>query len=137
MKRRARQVEEPAVEEPAAEEPIAEEPIAEEPEPDGRSGARRGGSSRRARAEGTVEAAPIAPIATQPGRAPVGTPQEGSQPFSPEAQLALAPGSIPNAGYGSSMPTPQVAPTAYGPNYAALAPEAYGVAFPQPAIAGL
>jgi outer membrane protein OmpA-like peptidoglycan-associated protein len=84
--------------------------------------------------DATVQSQPLAPMegaapqaAAQPVT-PVGTPQQGSQPFQPEAQLALAPGSVQTQTYVQ----PQA--TAYGPNYAALAPENYGVQFSQPAL---
>lgn len=128
-------VEEPVVEEPVVEEPVAEEPVAEEPTQTADATTAEPAPDSAAPSTSTVEAAPMVPMA-QPVT-PVGTPQEGSQPFSPEAQLALAPGSIPTqgstGGYGAVAPA-QAAPTAYGPNYAALAPDAYGVQFPQPAL---
>jgi outer membrane protein OmpA-like peptidoglycan-associated protein len=79
-----------------------------------------------------VEAAPLAPMegaAQAEPVTPVGTPQPGSQPFQPEAQLALTPGSVQ-----TQNATVQPQATAYGPNYAALAPENYGVQFAQPAL---
>ena len=83
-------------------------------------------------APAAVEAAPLQPmqgaVPAQPVT-PVGTPQEGAQPFQPEAQLALA----PNSAQTQNAALPQ-APAAYGPNYAALAPENYGIGFPQPTL---
>jgi len=79
-----------------------------------------------------VEAAPLQPLqgaAEAQPVTPVGTPQQGAQPFQPEAQLALAPGSAP----AQTAALPQAQP-AYGPNYAALAPENYGIGFPQPVL---
>lgn len=74
---------------------------------------------------GTVQAAPLAPVA---GAAvtPVGSPQPGAQPFQPETQLALTPGSVQT----QALPV-QPQASAYGPNYAALAPQNYGIQFPQ------
>lgn len=83
-----------------------------------------------------VQAVPVAPMAAQPQQQPVmptESPQEGSQPFQPEAQLALAPGSVQTSSLGATR-QPQAPANAYGPNYAALAPEAYGVNFPQPVL---
>jgi len=83
-------------------------------------------------ADATVQAAPLEPMqgATQAQPVtPVGTPQQGATPFQPEAQLALQPGSVQTQ---NAYVQPQA--TAYGPNYAALAPENYGIAFPQPAL---
>jgi len=74
-----------------------------------------------------VQAAPMAAMPPQPA-APVVTPQEGSLPSQPEAQLALSSGAV-------QMPSqPQMPTGAYGPNYAALAPDAYGISFPQPVL---
>lgn len=80
----------------------------------------------------SVQAAPLAPMQgaqqAQPVT-PVGTPQPGARPFQPEAHVALAPGSVQT----QTAALPQAQP-AYGPNYAALAPENYGISFPQPAL---
>lgn len=58
------------------------------------------------------------PIQTQPV-APLVAPQAGAQPYQPQTQLAVQ---------------PQLPAAAYGPNYRALAPDAYGVSFPQPVL---
>lgn len=89
--------------------------------------------------DSSVQAAPLAPMdgvaQNQPGPqptqpvAPVGTPQPGATPFQPEAQLALTPGSVQTQ---NAYVQPQT--TAYGPNYAALSPDAYGIQFAQPAL---
>lgn len=82
--------------------------------------------------DASVQAAPLEPMqgaAQAQPVTPVGTPQPGAAPFQPEAQLALQPGSVQTQ---STYVQPQA--TAYGPNYAALAPENYGIAFPQPAL---
>jgi outer membrane protein OmpA-like peptidoglycan-associated protein len=71
------------------------------------------------------------PIQSQP-MAPIGTPQAGADPFQPEAQLALQPGSVQTPALGAVQP--QLPASAYGPNYRALAPDAYGVSFPQPVL---
>lgn len=76
---------------------------------------------------GGVQAAPMAPTPPQPAT-PVVTPQEGSQPVQPEAQLALSSGAL------QTPSQPQMPTGAYGPNYAALAPDAYGISFPQPVL---
>ena len=81
---------------------------------------------------GVVQTAPM-PAAPQQPATPVGTPQEGSQPFQPEGQLALAPGSVQTPGLGATQQA-ALPSSAYGPNYAALAPENYGIAFPSPAL---
>lgn len=81
---------------------------------------------------GVVQTAPM-PAAPQQPAAPVGTPQEGSRPFQPEDQLALAPGSVQTPGLGATQQA-ALPSSAYGPNYAALAPENYGIAFPTPAL---
>src|SRR6185295_19370331 len=85
-------------------------------------------------ANGGIQETPMAPMAAAPQQpvAPVGTPQQGAQPFQPETQLALAPVGVQTPAIGVAQP--QMPPSAYGPNYAALAPEAYGIAFPQPAL---
>lgn len=82
---------------------------------------------------GTVQSAPLQPMpgATQAQPVmPAGTPQPGARPFQPEAQLALAPGGAPT----QTAAVPAQPQAAYGPNYAALAPENYGITFPQPAL---
>lgn len=79
-----------------------------------------------------VVAAPQQPMPQAQPMAPIGTPQDGAQPFQPEAQLALQPGSLQAPAIGTVQP--QMPASAYGPNYRALAPDAYGISFPQPAL---
>lgn len=121
-------------------EPIPEpeptpEPVAEattEPEPVAEAAPEPAPEPAPAPQPAAVESAPLAPMqgtAQAQPVTPVGTPQQGAQPFQPEAQLALAPGSVQT----QSAALPQAQP-AYGPNYAALAPENYGIGFPQPVL---
>ena len=109
--------------EPVAEAKIEPEPVAEAaPEP----------VAAPAPQPAAVESAPLQPLqgaAEAQPVTPVGTPQQGAQPFQPEAQLALAPGSA----QAQTAALPQAQP-AYGPTYAALAPENYGIGFPQPVL---
>ena len=79
-----------------------------------------------------VQAAPMAAAPQQPAT-PTGAPQEGSHPFQPDSELALAPGSVQTPALGATQQA-ALPSSAYGPNYAALAPENYGIAFPQPAL---
>ncbi|MGH6892073.1 MAG: OmpA family protein, partial [Dongiaceae bacterium] len=53
---------------------------------------------------GSVQAAPMAPMVMEQQQpvAPVGTQEDGSQPFQPEAQLALAPGSAQATSLGAT-----------------------------------
>jgi outer membrane protein OmpA-like peptidoglycan-associated protein len=111
---------EPTAEATTEPEPVAE--VAPEPAP----------QPAPAPQTAAVESAPLQPLqgaAEAEPVTPVGTPQQGSQPFQPEAQLALAPGGGP----AQTAALPQAQP-AYGPNYAALAPENYGIGFPQPVL---
>jgi outer membrane protein OmpA-like peptidoglycan-associated protein len=64
--------------------------------------------------------------------APLAAPQYGAEPVQPQAQLALQPGSVQTPSLGAAQP--QLPAAAYGPNYRALAPDAYGVSFPQPVL---
>jgi outer membrane protein OmpA-like peptidoglycan-associated protein len=115
--------------EPVAEATTEPEPVAEAaPEPTTAPAPQPAPAPQTA----AVEAAPLQPLqgaAEAQPVTPVGTPQQGAQPFQPEAQLALAPGSAP----AQTAALPQAQP-AYGPNYAALAPENYGIGFPQPVL---
>ncbi len=113
----------------------APEPVAEattEPEPVAEAAPEPAPVPAPAPQPAAVQAAPLAPMQdaqqAQPVT-PVGTPQQGAQPFQPEAQLALAPGGV----QAQSAALPQAQP-AYGPNYAALAPENYRIGFPQPVL---
>ncbi|HEV8388451.1 MAG TPA: OmpA family protein [Dongiaceae bacterium] len=147
----------PAPEEPAAAEPIATPEVTEpqpmEPGPSAEaapdSAAPEGQTIQGTTSQDTtsqdttsqpapdsgVQAAPIAPMAAAPQQpaAPVGAPQEGAQPFQPEGQLALSPGGVQAPALGATR-QPQMPASAYGPNYAALSPDAYGIAFPQPVL---
>jgi outer membrane protein OmpA-like peptidoglycan-associated protein len=113
--------------EPVAEATTEPEPVAEAaPEPTPAP------APQPAPQTAAVEPAPLQPLqgaAEAQPVTPVGTPQQGAQPFQPEAQLALAPGSAST----QTAALPQAQP-AYGPNYAALAPENYGIGFPQPVL---
>jgi len=107
------------------------EPVAEAaPEPEPQPESQPETVAEAAPDSSGVESAPLQPmpgaVSAQPVT-PVGTPQEGSQPFQPEAQLALAPGGAQT----QTAAVPQAQAAAYGPNYAALAPEGYGISFPQ------
>jgi outer membrane protein OmpA-like peptidoglycan-associated protein len=129
----------PAPEQAAAAEPAAEptEPVAEAAPaaPQGEGQTIQGTTAQPAPATGGVQSAPMAPMAAAPEQpvTPTGTPQEGSQPFQPEAQLALQPGSVQTPSLGAAQQA-QLPASAYGPNYAALSPDAYGIAFPQPVL---
>lgn len=126
---------EPVAQAPDPEPEPTPEPVAEavtEPEPVAEAAPAPTTEPAPAPQTAAVQAAPLQPLA---GAAqadpvmPVGTPQQGSQPFQPEAQLALAPGSAS----AQTAALPQAQPS-YGPNYAALAPENYGIGFPQPVL---
>jgi outer membrane protein OmpA-like peptidoglycan-associated protein len=126
---------EPVAQAPEPEPEPTPEPVAEattEPEPVAEAAPAPTTTPAPAPQTAAVEAAPLQPLQgatdAQPVT-PVGTPQQGSQPFQPEAQLALAPDSAP--AQTAALPSAQ---PAYGPNYAALAPENYGIGFPQPVL---
>lgn len=155
--------EEPVAEAPAAEEPVAEEPVAEEPATEDTASEQtvplatpevvepqpmEPAPQAEAVAEPAPEPAP-APVPEapqevvqqpeQPQPAPIApapqtiepAPQYGVDPLQVAPQVAAAPLSPPTQPVGA----PQQAPSnAYGANYAALAPETYGIAFPQPVL---
>lgn len=122
--------------EEAVAEPVAEAPAAEAaPEPEAAAPASQPAPQSAPPQSAPPQSAPLAPM---PGAAqaqpvtPVGTPQPGARPFQPESQLALTPGSVQAQSAQNAYVQPQT--SAYGPNYAALAPENYGVQFSQPAL---
>ena len=133
----------PAPEQAAAAEPVAEptEPadavVPAAPQGEGQTiqGTTQGTTAQPAPDSGAIQATPMAPMAAAPQQpvTPTGTPQEGSQPFQPEAQLALQPGSVQTPSLGATQQA-QLPASAYGANYAALSPDAYGIAFPQPVL---
>lgn len=121
--------------EEAVAEPVAEAPAVEAaPEPEAAAPASQPAPQSAPPQSAPPQSAPLAPM---PGAAqaqavtPVGTPQPGAKPFQPDSQLALTPGSMQAQGAQNAYMQPQAA---YGPNYAALAPENYGVQFSQPAL---
>jgi outer membrane protein OmpA-like peptidoglycan-associated protein len=73
------------------------------------------------------------PIQPQQPAMPVVTPQPASQPIQPQAQLPLSPGSVQTQSLAAAQQA-QLPASADGPNYSALAPDAYGVTFPQPVL---
>jgi outer membrane protein OmpA-like peptidoglycan-associated protein len=70
------------------------------------------------------------PIQPQQPAVPVVTPQPASQPTQPQAQLPLSPGSGQTQSLAATQQA-QLPASADGSNYRALAPDAYGVTFPQ------
>jgi outer membrane protein OmpA-like peptidoglycan-associated protein len=126
----------PEVTEPQPMEPVAEAtPAPAAPEGEGQTiqGTAQGPSQDMAAqpAPGNgVQAAPIAAAPQQPAT-PASTPQEGAQPFQPEAQLAT--GSVQTQPVGATQ-SAQLPASADGPNHSALAPDAYGVSVPQPVL---
>jgi len=81
---------------------------------------------------GGVQAVPMAALPQQPAIS-AGAPQDSPQQFQPEAQLAPAPAGVQAQPLGATQQAQLPAP-AYGKNYAALAPEAYGINSPQPVL---
>jgi len=122
----------PEVAEPQPMEPV-EAPAPTSAAPEGQT--IQGTTGLPAADSGGVQAAPLAPMAAAPQQpvTPAGTPQEGAQSLQPEAQVALSPGSVQAPSLGATR-QPQMSESAYGRNYAALAPEAYGINFPQPVL---